>query len=183
MPILKHTPQSLLVLAAGPRLLRNRKRLEKMVGLVEGRRRLMLANINVAENGCWLWVGSVNHHGYGKIGLRGKSYRVHRLIWMCLYGWIPRRVKVCHDCDNPPCCNPSHLFAGTQQDNLKDMRVKGRHVRGEKMPHSVLTEDDVRDMRRRKAAGEHWKSIWIDFPIGWRAFFRVIKGERWAHVK
>lgn len=182
MPNLNLTPQSLLVLGVGQNLLKNRRQLERMVGLVEDRRISMAANIIIADNGCWLWSGSLNHHGYGKIGIQWESYRVHRIIWMLVHGWIPRRVKVCHDCDAPPCCNPAHLFAGTQLDNLKDMRAKGRHSRGEKVAQHVLTENKVRELRVRRARGESVLALVPISGIGIRALYRVLSGERWRHV-
>ncbi len=59
--------------------------------------------------------------------------RAHRASWQISFGPIPDGLQVLHTCDNPPCCNPAHLFLGTQLDNIYDMCAKGRHVkRGQK---------------------------------------------------
>lgn len=52
--------------------------------------------------------------------------RAHRAAWVEASGPIPLGILVCHRCDNPPCCNPAHLFLGTQSDNIKDGYAKGR---------------------------------------------------------
>lgn len=102
-------------------------------------------------NGCWLYDGYRTAKGYGVIKWGGKHWTVHRLIY-CLSNGIdalPRDLFVCHKCDNPPCCNPDHMFVGTQLDNLRDMQAKGRKyiLAGEDHPRAKLTADMVRTMR------------------------------------
>lgn len=63
---------------------------------------------------------------YGQANYKGKKLKAHRLSWILHYGEIPENMVVCHKCDNPKCVNPEHLFLGTQRDNLKDMKTKGR---------------------------------------------------------
>jgi hypothetical protein len=57
--------------------------------------------------GCWEWPGSRNAHGYGQVKV-GSIRRAHRLAWTLAFGPIPAGMNVCHTCDNPPCCNPTH---------------------------------------------------------------------------
>ncbi len=77
-------------------------------------------------DGCWEWQGSRNKLGYGITSLRGRAIRAHRVSWEIVNGPIPDGLLVCHRCDNPACVRPDHLFLGTQIDNLRDMRTKGR---------------------------------------------------------
>ncbi len=81
--------------------------------------------------GCWPWKGWSNGQGYGKIatserGPRAGGTLAHRIAWEFEHGQIPDGLCVCHHCDNPRCCRPSHLFIGTKADNNRDMRLKGR---------------------------------------------------------
>jgi hypothetical protein len=90
-----------------------------------------------------------DHHGYGQIGLsfpRRLAY-AHRIAWELTNGPIPAGEFICHHCDNPPCCNPSHLFPGTQADNMRDAKCKGRIARGERNYNAVLTDGQVRSIR------------------------------------
>jgi hypothetical protein len=78
--------------------------------------------------GCWVWTGSVVGYGYGQIKVNGRQLKTHRYVYEQLVGDIPDGMFVCHKCDNPPCCNPDHLFLGTPRDNTQDMVQKGRRV-------------------------------------------------------
>ena len=77
-------------------------------------------------NGCWEWQGARVNGRYGQIGFDGKPLRVHRVVYEFCYGPIPEGLFVCHHCDNPPCCNPGHLFVGTPRQNYLDAVRKGR---------------------------------------------------------
>lgn len=79
---------------------------------------------------CWEWRGSkMGEHSYGFFGhSEGRTVRAHRRAYELSFGIIPVGLNVLHRCDNPPCCNPSHLFLGTQADNIADMIAKGRQA-------------------------------------------------------
>lgn len=105
------------------------------------------------EDDCWGWRGSRDSNGYARIGGEGKSVVLaHRLSWRIHNGVIPHGLFVLHECDNPVCSNPMHLFLGTANDNNRDMREKGRGARppyhsGETHPRAKLSAKDVEEIR------------------------------------
>jgi len=103
------------------------------------------------NSGCWLWLGSVNEHNYGRVIYKGKRIYAHRHSWEAFNGEIPEGLKVLHKCDNPLCINPDHLFLGTQSDNMKDKVSKNRQhrLKGEDHGQSTLTDKDVLEIRNK----------------------------------
>ena len=73
-------------------------------------------------------LGTTINGGYGHISVGGWPVLTHRFAYEQANGPIPGGMSVCHRCDNPPCCNPAHLFLGTHSDNMRDMVAKGRNV-------------------------------------------------------
>jgi len=75
---------------------------------------------------CWIWTSAKNKAGYGCYQIYPKTHLSHRLSYQEKHGAIPQKIGVLHQCDNPPCVNPDHLFLGDQLANMKDAAQKGR---------------------------------------------------------
>jgi len=78
------------------------------------------------ENGCWEYNGYRDRDGYGLASFKNQNWQAHRLSYFFTHGTIPKMMCVCHTCDNRSCINPDHLWLGTHQDNMTDMKNKGR---------------------------------------------------------
>lgn len=150
---------------------------------------------------CWLWQLGVDKDGYGKTSVRGKTIRTHRLAYLLFYGVDPLELLVCHTCDNPTCCNPYHLFLGTEQINTLDAKAKGRlntaagerHgtrtrpdrvAKGEGKPLSAkLTAEQVIEIRHLYSRGDKTQQQIADlFHVSREAISRIILGKNWKHI-
>lgn len=99
---------------------------------------------------CWIWAGASTERGYGRIKIKGRSTRTHRIAYYLTHGEWPEPACL-HSCDNPQCVNPNHLRAGTQQQNVQEMKEKGRAARrlGQDCPAATFTNEQVRWIRER----------------------------------
>jgi hypothetical protein len=135
---------------------------------------------------CWLWVGSKGTGGYGHFfPSEGKLARAHRFAWELTHGPVPDGLCVLHDCpggDNPACVRPEHLYLGTQQVNVDDMIAKGRQATGARLPHTKLTDVQVREIRTRHAAGEKVTALAKEFDVRHPCISRVVRGQRRKRV-
>ena len=76
---------------------------------------------------CWEWQASTRKDGYGQVWYQKTLLSAHRVSYEIAYGPLPEGFVLRHTCDNPRCCNPAHLVAGTQEANMRDMVSRGRH--------------------------------------------------------
>jgi len=84
------------------------------------------SRVHLSPSGCWLWQGAANDAGYGFIRVGGRLYGTHRVMARLAYGPPARGLMVCHTCDVRRCCNPAHLYYGTQKQNIADAIERGR---------------------------------------------------------
>lgn len=145
---------------------------------------------------CWLWTASCSVDGYGRLSLGGTGRRgrarlgfAHRVAYALEHGSVPSTTtttRVLHTCDNPPCCNPAHLYLGTQEDNARDRSQRGRDGgsmrRGELNGSAKLTRAQVDEIRRRAdeglAYGER-KALCEEFGIASSTFHRIVRRTHW----
>lgn len=122
---------------------------------------------------CWPWMGSRQSDGYGFTIRRGRRMMASRAALQFKIGRsLERDEMACHKCDNPPCCNPGHLFPGTASDNARDAVAKGRVKR-------VLTEADVVTIKR---IGGPAADLAARFGVSVAHIRSILNGRSWAHV-
>jgi hypothetical protein len=129
---------------------------------------------------CWRFISTSS--GYGRFS----PMRAHRFSWTIHRGPIPKGKSVLHKCDNPNCVNPKHLFLGTQQDNLADMREKGKQVRGEAQGSAVLTAEDIVAIRKRYRRYSHKDGAGAmakEYGVGIVQVWKIVKGLQWKHIR
>lgn len=168
-------------------------------------------NIAPAPNGCWEWTSYLSAGRYGSFKVNGKDVKAHRWIFEQLHGCIPEGMVVCHSCDNGKCVNPSHLWLGTQRDNVNDCIAKGRayHPKGFKKTTGILygdknpsrthpesrprgtsvntckiNENDVKDIRRAHHAKElTQKELAEKYGVSQPNISAILLRKTWAHIE
>lgn len=137
---------------------------------------------------CWPWTASRKSEGHGefRVDKRGeiKKAAAHRLAW--LYANHGESLSsadvVAHTCDNPPCCNPAHLFKTDPAGNRFDCVAKGRHAKGEDHGHAVLTESQVSEIRLRSERGESSGALGNDYGVHRSTIGAIVNRKSWRHV-
>jgi hypothetical protein len=141
-----------------------------------------LVDSSAGPEACWPWRGRRSPGGYGR-GSFGTTTYAHRRAYELAVGPVPAGLDVCHACDNPPCCNPAHLWAGTARDNLRDAVAKGRLTAvfrtGERATFHKLTWPAVRDIRARYAAGESQRSLGRAHRVSQVTVHFIVTGKTW----
>lgn len=140
------------------------------------------SKVRKSDLGCWEWTGATIDGRYGQAWKTGRHILAHRAAWELHFGPVPAGLEVCHSCDNGLCVRPDHLFLGTHQDNMDDMRDKGRSTRGERAGNAKLTAAMVADIRRRFASGESQSAIGRELGIHSSVICRAVNRQRWKHV-
>lgn len=126
---------------------------------------------------CWPWTGAVQRrsgHGTISVGGRGSGMEgTHRVAYRLTKGSIDG-LQIRHTCDNPPCCNPAHLIAGTHADNMRDMAIRERGWK------TKLTATQVLEIRRRSS--EPHADLANEFGVSKSNISMIITRQTWKHV-
>lgn len=130
---------------------------------------------------CWEWTGAKLRHGYGVFTLfHRRPIKSHRMAYLLEVGGIPAGLCVLHECDNPSCVRPSHLFLGTNVDNIADKVRKGRQTKGERNPRAKLTKRQVDAIRAEyvpyKVAAPELANRYGVRP---KAIYEIVWGNCW----
>lgn len=142
---------------------------------------------NQPNGPCWDWNGTTTQNGYGQLATvvhgKSKSFIAHRLGLELLEGQKPSHIQACHTCDRPVCINPDHLFWGDSKANSDDKVSKNRQARGESSGHSILTEDDVREIRSCARRGIPRAELSERFGVAKATIENIVRWVTWRHVK
>jgi hypothetical protein len=142
----------------------------------------------IRKDGCWHWNGDKDRAGYTRMW-HGQYSRGHRVSYLLFKGEIPEGYLVCHDCDNPICTNPKHLFVGTPKDNSADMVRKGRAARnhnpniGSSNGCSKLDEKKVMKIKEMLRLGVTGSRLAREYGVNKTAIAKIKSGQSWKHVK
>jgi hypothetical protein len=148
------------------------------------------------ECGCWIWCAG-NPQKYGSFGVNRVNVGPHRVSYALHKGVIPEGVCVCHKCDTPLCVNPEHLFLGTNGDNTRDSKTKGRRscgdrhysrispdrvARGEHQGLSKLSTGEVRMIRFEYDSGVKQPELAKRYGCSQTTISKIILRRTWTHV-
>lgn len=140
---------------------------------------------------CWPWIGAKKPKGYGNLRVNKAYMLAHRVAFSLSSGVdVPSNMNVCHLCDNPSCCNPSHLVMGADAANFCDMLIKGRQqfrknkAIGARNCNAKLTDEKVREIRRMYCAGEtNQYELAVMFGVSQPCIGSITRGKTWRHVE
>lgn len=159
----------------------------------------ILGNTTITENGCMVWCGGKKSGGYGVARFNGKTETTHRLILANKLGRWPllSTTLACHHCDNPPCVNPNHLFAGTHGDNSRDCANKGRKPFqknpelariarscqvGDRHPRKKLKDHEVVAIRVSRSNGVGLHDLAKQYRVDSSTITQICIGKTWRHL-
>lgn len=156
---------------------------------------------DATATGCWEWRGArkLTGHPYGIAFIGGKCRTMHRVAIVASGSVLGASDCVLHRCDNPPCCNPDHLFVGSQNDNIRDCAQKGRYAfgsgdarrakpsdmpRGERHCRANFTNQQIVNIRDRVAAkGGIQSEIAREFGVHPATISKIVNRKLWSHVR
>lgn len=133
---------------------------------------------------CWPWISRAHMNGgYGAARWKGQTRNAHSVAYEIANGPVPKGHVVCHSCDNRPCCNPTHLFLGTQAENIQDAVRKGRTARGEAHHWDKLTAEQVRAIRAAyNPSKRNGAEVARQFGINRHTVYDIAAGRSWRHL-
>jgi hypothetical protein len=162
--------------------------------------RTVCALLQNPQPDCVEWPRGKNRGGYGRFKIRrtGTEILVHRIAYQLAHGPIGDNLEICHHCDNPPCFNPTHLFAGTTAENMADKFRKGRQAqgnahgarlhpetrkRGEALHTAKLVPQQVTEIRTLYAAGDtSLNQLSKRFGVAKQNIAAIIHRRSWKHL-
>lgn len=133
---------------------------------------------------CWEWQGRRTWNGHGTLSVNGKTVTANRVAFAIASGRWPK-WNACHTCDNPPCCNPAHLFDASQASNLADMFAKGRqnHAKGERHGSAKLCASDIRQIRSAPWTATLARELAEKYGVSKNYISEIRRYTKWRHIE
>ena len=139
---------------------------------------------------CWEWTAARTDDGYGNFVFEhrrpAKPVRIlaHRYSYQLANGCIPEGLEICHSCDNPSCVRPSHLFAGTHDDNMKDAASKARVHRKTRPGRKPVTPEVIEELRRLSSNNtKALAAIAVNLSESYISVLSAIHGIQWGRAR
>lgn len=151
---------------------------------------------SAGPDACWPFIASIDEHGYGRFHIGNRLIHASRAAFMFANDGVPSNRVVRHTCDNPICCNPSHLILGTHADNSADMSARGRNAKGaaksaqmfaagfygENCAHSTIPANTVSAMRELFSTGKYRQTdLATMFGVSKSQTMRIVRGKARVH--
>jgi hypothetical protein len=128
------------------------------------------------NTGCYLWKESLSNSGYGQLWHGGRHWKAHTAAWTVKHGPVPPGMFVLHRCDHRPCANAdSHLFLGTQKQNVEDMKRKERS-------NGALNYDQMRNICFLLLLGASFENIGEWFGVAPTLPYRIATRRSWLEL-
>ena len=138
----------------------------------------LLEHVIVLDNNkCWEWTGRKDKDGYGLLGIAERAHRIMYALSRRLKMPLPKGTVIRHTCDNTSCCNPWHLNAGTQIENVADRVERHRSASGARNGRAKLTAEQVATIRARKADGA--PALSSAFNVDQKTIRDILSGKIW----
>ena len=131
---------------------------------------------------CWDWTAARLNGKYGLFTPHKEQFYAHRYAYELTYGPIADGMNCLHRCDRPCCVNPAHLFLGTHQDNMDDMRAKGRTLKGERVGNAKLTSAQVVEIRSASEYPGYQDDLAAKYGITQGNVSDIRARKSWTHL-
>lgn len=177
--VLETSLYSKCVKSCGCREYKNKKKYH-LADDIEFMKREIERKVKINSDQCWEWQGAKHKQGYGNIIFKKKCWLSHRLAWTIYKGEIKDNLKVCHKCDKPLCCNPNHLFLGTQLENVQDGFAKGRMKKNIPATRRIkLNYSQVTEIKKLHDGGMTRKELEKKYDVSQTCIAKIINGVSW----
>ena len=139
------------------------------------------------ETGCWDWTGTSNNAGYPLFSYKGRMVSASKTAYKLNYEEdIPGGHVVSHTCDNVKCVNPDHIYVTSRSDLVKDLyksgKMKAPEQKGADNPNAKLSEEDVREIRRKKEEGITHEELAKEYGVTKTTISQIYNRKLWSHI-